>query len=123
MIHIKKVCGDCPSTSPCGDCNNCSPVLLGTYNLTIAGLIGIPAVWNGTYSMVYIGGCIWRVNGDPSIDPVLYWSEAGSLWIIQCYLPHYVTENCNFGSGVPCTLEGSYPGSAHPASTWTISAP
>lgn len=68
----------------CIGCNSCEPALSWRYTVTIAGCGGSFAVYNGTWSLRWYGGCTWRIQ-DGILSSVelleLYWT--GTAWQVR----------------------------------------
>jgi hypothetical protein len=74
------LCEDCP----CGiACNACSPPLPGTLYVTLAGLAGDFAQWNGKHKLTHFGACQWVY---PHYDPPSIWIQLlwfTARWLVQ----------------------------------------
>lgn len=58
-------------------CNNCSPKLRETYVVTLSGLTGGLAAYNGSHTVSWQTACIWSATVGPSTTVSLQWTGSG----------------------------------------------
>ena len=103
-------CDTCPCVveePPVNTCNSCDPAIPDTLYVTLSGLAGDFAAWNGKHTLEWVSGCLWRCTS-PLIE--LRWYAPGPWYVI---FGSTVDAGCTCcaafcGSSSACVETGSY---------------
>ena len=109
--HLVKTCEAVP---PVNTCHECDPPIPDTLVVTISGLTGVAAVWNGTWPLTWREECFWRYIRYPPDPPYngefvqLMWA---SVPITQKWYIKTLVGTCMIGfvgSQLDCDPTGDY---------------
>ncbi len=67
------------TTTTLGDCNACDPAIPDTLHVTLCGLAGDLAPYNGDHTLTYVSYCLWRLELEDAWIELAY---SGASWIV-----------------------------------------
>lgn len=97
------------ATGPQNSCNACSPPIPDTLYVTLSGLSGDFAQWNGKHALLYDRTCLWRKDEYPDPEAQVDWTEVEWEFLITgLLLAGPVCSKEWTGSEDPCDPTGVY---------------
>jgi hypothetical protein len=92
-----------------GECNCCNPAVPDTLCVTLAGLGGDLAAFNGTRELWHESLCTWRNSSAHPRVLILQWIAPGtSDWRLTIYTSNYCAKSWLSGGQDPCDPTGTY---------------
>ena len=75
---------DCCCDQP--DCNSCNPALSLTYSVEIFSDVTPWDDWNGTYTLTWTSGCVWRIDDPGTLSGYIELENTfNSEWSVLVY--------------------------------------
>jgi hypothetical protein len=74
---------DCGVSPPVNTCNSCDPPIPDTLYVTLAGLGGNFAIWNGKWKADWLDTCRWMFVDAPGNEGLIYVSTGGGWWDVS----------------------------------------
>ncbi len=104
--HLVKACPTTTTEGPQNDCNSCDPPIPDTLYVTISGLGGDLAFFNGKHEVTWEGSCLWTAYR-PLRDMSVFYVGAANIWRVHVAIASQCEKTWE-GPSAPCDPTGSY---------------